>query len=86
MANHGRTGEALAAYRRRKARPHVVSGQFASDGSSSKPQVLSRDEYKVKLRLRGTGRGGRKGKDGAAASKSSGGIVHWHPVVCRGRS
>jgi hypothetical protein len=91
MANHGKVGEDLALYHARKARPHAVSGLYAADGAA-KPQVFGRTAYLRKLHLRGANRSGRRsGKDapapsGAKRASSTQGIVHWRPVVCRGRA
>lgn len=49
MANHGKTGAALEEYRRRKLRPHIVSGVYVID-VGSKPIAMNRDQVRRKLR------------------------------------
>ncbi len=59
MAAHGRTGEALAAHRRRRRRLHVVPGVYLLDGSG-KPTAMTHRKYVRRLRLKGDGE--HKGK------------------------
>ena len=74
MANHGRVGEALDTYLRRRAKSHEVSGVYVTDAGdgTGRQYHMAKDVRRRKLTLRGSGKG-----------KSS--IVHYRPYRCAGR-
>jgi hypothetical protein len=74
MANHGRIGDALATYLRRRSKSHEIAGVFTTDAGNGtgKLYYMTQAVRRRKLILRGTG----KGKSG---------IVHYRPYRCAGR-
>jgi hypothetical protein len=71
MANHGKTGDELGEYRRRKKRAHIVSGLYRAEGST-KVIRLSENQFRRKLRLKGDG-------------KTKGKVIHFEHYRCKGK-